>query len=99
MGRVKALCKKRSEDVNKISDWREECEAMQVQALGDMTPEARAVFIVAVAAHREAMRATWPAEHAEEAARLRDEFSWLYTAAVTLQQNDEKSCCVEANGC
>lgn len=71
---------------NRISDWREACEAMQVQALGDMSPEDRAVFIVAAAAHREAMRAPWPAAQAEEAARLRDEFSWLYTAAVTLQE-------------
>jgi hypothetical protein len=73
---------------NNISDWRDACEAMQVQALGDMSPTERAAFILAAAAHRDAMRAPWPAAQAAEAARLRDEFCWLYTAAVTLQEQE-----------
>lgn len=72
--------------VNKISDWRDECEAMQVQELGTMDPTERAAFIVAASAHLDAMRASWPPADAAEAARLRDEFAWLRKAALTLQE-------------
>lgn len=75
-----------TETRDRITDWREACEAMQVQALGEMRPTERAAFAVAAATHRDAMTKPWPPSQRAEAERLAGEFAWLFAAAVAVQR-------------